>query len=216
MPKTLRASALVVAAVLLLAGCSTAIPTTTDPTPTATGGSVEPSQSATPSAEPTPTEQAPAESDVTPASGPLVSGDGFTFHAPEGWSQASSTDAATYGVHVLVMGPPTRPNFTDNLNVVPSPMGMVPLDLIESATLAELEAFGAEDVVIHDRVTLGGNVFTHVTAGMDVQGLKYMTEQFAVNSPDQTYITSFSFDPSVPQSERVALAHSVLSTWSFE
>lgn len=198
MHKILRASALIAASALLLTGCvSVTLPggSTTAPTSTPTDAP--------------PTSETPAG--VSAASGPVISGTGYSFNAPEGWVSGN----AAQGTDVVALDPQPVDGFTVNVNVVISPLGLVDLGRVESSSKQELEAYGATDVVVHDRAMLGGKEFTHVSAGMNVQGIDYLVEQFAVNSSSQTYIFTFSYPPSVTQTERVDTATSVLLTMSF-
>ncbi len=187
MRSTLRTSALAVVVALLLTGCS---------------------------AQPQTQEDAPAVSGIAPASGPVVSGDGYSFNAPEGWEETDPSGAP--GTDVIAWDANPEGDFADNVNVVISPAGLVPLDAVEAGTVQELEAVGAENITVKDRLTLNGAELTHLAASMTVQGLTYQAEQFAINSDSQTYLITFSFRESVPESERVELAESVLVTWSFD
>lgn len=183
MRTTLRTSALLIAAALILTGCS--------------GGP-----------------DVLEEAEIAPATGPVISGNGYSFTAPEDWEQADASIAP--GTDVVVWDTAETGDFSDNANVVISPAGLVDLERVEQATAAELEEHGAEHVTIKDRLTLNGVEHTHVAARMTEQGITYVAEQFALNSDSQTYLVTFSFDESVPEANRIELAKSVLVTWSFD
>lgn len=195
MRRLLPTSALVLAASLALVGCSL-------PGGDAPNGPEEQVSE----------EQVSAGLDATPASGPLVSGTGYTLNAPEGWLQ---TDEVA-GTDVVVVDQVAVDGFAANLNVVVSPAGLISLDTYETAGIAELEAYGATDIVVNDRFELDGVEVGHVSGAMSAQGMTYRSEQYAINSDDQTYILSFAFNDSVASGDRIALAETVLVTWSFD
>ncbi len=196
------ASALIVAVALVLTGCSAL----------GIGGGDRPATAnpSTPSGQDTGTPTTPG---AGPATGTLITGTGYSFRVPEGWAEADASLAP--GADVLVMNTRSSAQFTDSINVLLSPAGLVPLALLEQATRGELEGIGARDVMVGDRVRTGGNEFTHISAFMTLNTLNYQVEQFAVNSNSQTYLITFAFSPSVTEQERMEVATSTLATWSF-
>lgn len=157
-----------------------------------------------------------AESSVAPATGESVSGTGYSFSAPEGWTVPGDLGAEFEGLDSIAANSQDADGFADNVNVVLSPAGALSAGDIEEASSAELTAAGATDVVTQDRIQVAGSEAAHLTATLSSQGADYVIEQYYVTNDDQTYVVTFSFTVTVPEGERTALAESVLATWSWE
>lgn len=188
MPRNITLAAVLLAASLAIAGCSSSAPT----------------ESAT-----------SAESQVTaaPATGETISGTGYSFAAPEGWSVPEGVSPT--GVDVVVADLADADGFSDNVNVVLSPAGEVTSDQVESLGVAELEGAGATDVKTRDRITVAGSEAAHLAGGFSSNGAEYHIDQFYLSNAGQTYIVTLSTSPALSESDRDALWGSVLASWAW-
>ena len=206
MPRISHAIALALTSSLLLAGCSgVLLPPTQDPTSVAT-------QSPAPGAS-TPVPEASSESD----NGLTLEGSGYTFVIPQGWIELDPKLVS--GISMLeVVGVSQTPTngFSNNVNVVASPSGPLSSQQFEVAGTMELEAVGAIDVRVRDRVWVAGAESAHLSAVLTESGLKYHTEQYALANGKNAFVVTFSFGYGTPESERDALSNSVLATWTWK
>jgi len=150
------------------------------------------------------------EVSVSPATGPTISGTGYSFAAPEGWSVPPETSFPN--VDKLAANMTDADGFTDNVNVILSSSGLVSADEIETAGVDELEAAGADNVTVRNQVLVGGAEWAHLAASF---GSEYSIEQYYVSNDAQTFVVTFSFSQTVSEPDRDALAHSVLASWSW-
>lgn len=195
MPRALVGVA--VAAVLALASCSAAESSDSDAgeSETVEGGAVE--AASTPAAD-----------------GPTITGTGYTFKVPKRWGP-SSQDIPGFDPDSYALDLRDRDGFADNVNVIAAPGGPMSLDQAEVAAKNELESVGAEDVTVHDRVSVAGRESAHVTAGMSLENNNYTIEQFYPVGDDETLVVTFSFSDNVEASERAEVTDAVLSTWTW-
>ena len=195
------AASVLLAASLLLTGCSLSTQGTPTPTEQSTesGGTDESSSSGL---------------DAQPATGETISGDGYTYVVPEGWAVPDQS-VAGFNPDTLAANLQDTDGFADNVNVLKSPAGLVTPDVVESAGVTELESVGATDITVGDRVTIAGSESAHLSASMTSEGTTYGVEQYYVSTDDQTYIVTFSFSDSVPAADRVGIAESILVTWTW-
>ena len=160
----------------------------------------------------------PASSDApepsaAPATGNTITGTGYTFVVPEGWDVP--TDVTLPGADVLAADLTDTDGFADNVNVVLSPAGEVTPEQVESLGVDELEGAGATDVAVGDRLTVAGSESAHLGAGLSSNGSDYLIEQYYVTHDGQTYVVTFSFSPTVSESDRDEVSESVLATWDW-
>lgn len=199
-PIPAAASALL-AASLLLTGCSLSTP-----------GAATPTEQSSESGETT--EQGASGIDAEPATGETITGDGYTYVVPEGWAVPEQS-VAGFDPDTLAADLQDTDGFADNVNVLKSPAGLVTPDVVESAGVSELESVGATDITVNDRVTIAGSESAHLSASMTSEGTTYGVDQYYVSTDDQTYIVTFSFSDSVSAADRVATAESILVTWTW-
>jgi hypothetical protein len=150
---------------------------------------------------------------VEPATGTTLKTDDFSYKAPEGWEDAK---ALMPTAESAAANKKDTDGFADNLNVLrldPAPI-KDPADL-EKASVDELEGAKVADVTVHDRQEVDGSTGIHVSGGMDLNGNKYLVEQFNIVHDDVAYVVTFSFSPDVPKDERDELSQSVLATWKW-
>jgi len=155
----------------------------------------------------------PADIEATAATGSVVAGDGYSYTIPVGWAQQDASMAPGTDT-VAADSAPTGP-FASNINVVLSPSGAFSPGDVEAAAGNELETAGATDVEVLDRVGVAGSETAHVTAVMTASGLTYRIHQYYVTSDDQTYVVTFSAASDLPDDQIVAIAESVLATWTW-
>lgn len=159
------------------------------------------------------TVQSPAPtSTAAPATGDLVSGDGYSYHAPDGWTQQDPSLAGGQ-VDTLIVDLGDDDGFSDNLNVLLSPAGAVTADQVENLGVTELENAGATNVEVRPRLTIAGSESAHLTAL--AASPSYQIDQFYPTHDGQTYVVTFSFSDTVSQADREAIAESVLASWAW-
>ncbi|SDQ45564.1 hypothetical protein [Microbacterium sp. cf332] len=211
--KTTSAAALLVSAALLLAGCGGQADDTAA-SGDAGASSSSPSASA-PSSAPQSTASA---SDVAPATGELITGTGYSFSVPEGWTIPEQQIPGTEQLDVFVADL-SDPNaaFADNVNVVVGPDGQVVTpESIEAEGVEQLKAqTGAADVAVGSRTVIAGTESAHITATVTEQGATYNVDQFYPTTDDRTYVVTFSFNTDVSDADRAAVYESVLASWAW-
>lgn len=199
--RTASAAALTLSAALLLAGCGMSVSPDSTGSGDAGGASAAPSTSAAP--------------EVAPAAGETITGTGYSFSVPEGWG-VPSQDVVPSQVDVFAADlTDVEDGFSDNVNVLLSPMGEITPDLVESAGVDELEASGATEVTVGDRVDVAGSESAHLSAMFEQQGVQYAIDQYYVTTDGQTFVVTFSFSPTVERAQRTEVAESVLASWTW-
>ncbi|MFV0375402.1 hypothetical protein [Microbacterium sp.] len=184
--RSVAPAALVLTASLLLAGCG--------------GGD------STPAAQP---------GGADAATGELVTGDGYTFNAPEGWG-VPDQEVPGFTPDVMIANLGDTDGFADNMNVVLSPAGEVTVEQAEQSVVSELEAAGYADVEVNDRATIGGDESAHITAALSQGTTSMVMDQFYVSHSGQTYVVTFSTNDSTPADDRAAVYEPVLASWAWE
>lgn len=164
------------------------------------------------------TAEAPAPSapevSTAPAAGETISGTGYTFVVPEDWG-IPEQGVPGFEPDSLAADLDDADGFVDNVNVILSPAGEVLPEQVETAGVDELEAAGATDVTVEDRVTIAGSESAHVAANLAAQGVEYRIDQYYVTADEQTYVVTFSFSTTVSEADRDEIAGSILSTWTW-
>ncbi|KQX73942.1 hypothetical protein [Aeromicrobium sp. Root472D3] len=152
-------------------------------------------------------------SDVAPATGDVISGTGFSFNAPEGWTDAKDVLPSALAV---AANRSDADGFSDNINVIEDKTIVdVDRDDLEAAVKRVLEGVNAQDVTIKDPVDVSGEEAVTVAAVLEQNGTKYRTEQFAVSHDGKGYVVTFSFSDTVSEDDREDLTDSVLETWKW-
>lgn len=160
-----------------------------------------------------------AETTVAPAppstfpDGFTVTGDDYSFMTPDGWG-TPDVDAPE-GVDRFALDLTDRDGFADNVNVVLSPLGEVPLVSAIPLAQREFEQMGME-ITVRDRLVVAGSEAGQLSGTFDEDGAQYVVEQFYVPHDGQTFIITFSFSSTVGRADREAFAESVLATWRWE
>lgn len=161
----------------------------------------------------TPPDTETAAPKVEPAAGETITGESYSFVAPEGW--AVPEDVPEVGADTLVADLTDTDGFADNLNVVPTPGGEVTPEQVETEGVKELEGAGATDVSFGDRLTVAGSEAANLSALFSSGGTEYRIQQYYLTRDGQTYVVTFSFSPTVSEADRNDLAQSVLATWEW-
>lgn len=152
--------------------------------------------------------------DAEPATGELITGDGYTYNVPEGWVQ--SGEEALQGVaDTLVFDGEDTDDFTDNVNVLLSPAGAVTADQVESDGLAEFEQTEGAEVEVAERVVIADSESAHLSGSLSQQGVEYLMEQYYATNGDQTYVITFSFSSGVSDEDRAAVTDPILASWAW-
>ncbi|MET0821635.1 MAG: hypothetical protein ABWY58_11775 [Aeromicrobium sp.] len=203
---TRRVAALAVVSTLSLAGCGGS-DGDSDDTPDAKASSATkdaPDDSAD--------DDAPATGTL-PATGDVITADGFSFKAPAGWTDAK--DAFPSAAAVAANRQDTD-GFSDNINVISDPTVVgADLDALESSAEKVLTGADAKDVEVEDPYEIDGEEAARISAVLEQSGVKYHTEQFAVDHDGKGYVVTFSFSDSVSDDDRDKLAESVIATWKW-
>jgi hypothetical protein len=161
-----------------------------------------------------PTAAAPTASEIStdPATGDLITGSGYSFNAPAGWT--APPDAAARADVYLINPEPDESDFIDTMSVLFGPENGDTPDEIEVNGVAYLEqVVGATEVQVGPRVLVAGSEALHFSALLTSSGISYWTEQYLVTSAGIVFTVTFSFGEAVPQPDRESLAQSVLATW---
>lgn len=149
-----------------------------------------------------------------PATGELITGTGYSFHAPAGWS--TPPDAPSRADAYLISAKANAKGVYDTVNVLFQPATADTPDEIELNGVGYLEAvIGATHVQVRPRVAIAGAECVHISSLRTTQGITAWSEQYIVTSSGITYTITFAFDKAESQADRDALAESLLASWSW-
>jgi hypothetical protein len=157
-------------------------------------------------------EEAP-ELSAEPAAGEVVTSDGYSYSVPEGWVKQDAAIAP--GADTVALDESSTGTFANNVNVVLSPSGSFTPDDVEAAAGDELEAGGATNVEVLDRLTVAGGETAHISAEMVSGDVTYKVHQYYLTEDDQTYVVTFSYGDDVSDEEAVDTAESILASWTW-
>lgn len=172
-----------------------------------------------------------SESKQTPASSPSVSespeppanvgititGEGFTFSAPEGWQDVQAKLGDRFTAAAAKNG--DTDGFADNVNVLHVADSGITLDQVKTAAPAELEGVKATNIKILDDIELDGVAAAQVRAQIPVPNktdlTSYMTQYYVVKDGGHYVITVSS---NLPQDDAEATADRdvILNTWKWQ
>lgn len=187
-------AALGVALALALSACGSDPSTATDPA--ANGPDTS-----------SPTSAAP-DAGAKPASGPVLSAQGFSFHAPKGW--ADVTDHAETGV-LLSAGQAAdeQPLAITVRRVSP---GARTAEAARANATALLKQAGATRIRTLPDTTVGGNPAAHVVGVQHLRGTHYQLDVFYVRTPHAGWPLMFATNQYTTAERRAAMLASVLQT----
>ena len=155
----------------------------------------------------------PAAFTVAPATGILVTGTGYSFHAPAGWKlPPRAVNADAYAISAK----PDANGIYDTVNVLVGSPNSDTLDEQEQNGAAYLEQVkGSTQVRIRPRVEIANEVSVHVSSLAHLHGVTQWSEQYAVVHRGTGFTITFAFNKSESQATREALAESVLASWTW-
>lgn len=158
--------------------------------------------------------EASAAPSVAPATGEAITGDGFTVNIPDGWGSPSGAALSSAGtIYVVDLEDPSE--MPANLTVIPSPAGELTPEQIEEAATPELEAVGATEIQILDRVTVAGKEAAHINAALALGETGFQMHQFALANAGATQLVSFTFSEDMSEADRAAVYEPVLASWQW-
>jgi hypothetical protein len=149
---------------------------------------------------------------AAPATGMLITGTGYTFHAPAGWTLPTK---AVQGDSYAISAKPDAKGFYDTINVVIRPSNKDSLSA-EELNGAEylLQVTKATAVQVRPRVEIAGEEGVHISSLTNHGGVR-RNEQYLVTRDGMDLYVTFNFDPAESQTDREALAESVLASWTW-
>jgi hypothetical protein len=188
-------AALAVALGLTVSACGSGDKTADDP---AAGGGPS-------SAPTTSTSSSPG---VKPASGPMLASHGFSFHAPQGWSDV--TDHAETGVLLSAAhAADEQPLAITVRRVAPGPQTAAAARTQAKAILKQAGATGIH--VVKDE-SVGGNPAAHVVGVQRLRGAHYQLDVYYVRTPKAGWPLMFATNQYTTSDRRDAMLTSVLET----
>jgi len=158
--------------------------------------------------EPTSPASTPAAHTVKPAAGPMLSAQGFSFHAPKGWSDV--TDRAETGVLLSAAHVGDEQPLVINVRRV-SPGAQKAGDARARAA-ALLKTAGATGIRTLPDTTVAGFSTAHLVGQQDLHGAHYQLDVYYVRTPDAGWQLTFATDRFTTPERRAAMLASVLET----
>ena len=159
-------------------------------------------------AGPTASSSSPTAAPVKPADGPMLSAQGFSFHAPRGW--ADITDRAETGV-LLSAGQPTdeQPLIINVRRVAPGAKTSPSAQTRATALLKTAQATGVRTL---PDTTVAGFPATHVVGKQNLRGTHYQLDVYYVRTPNAGWSLTFATNQFTTPERRAAMLASVLET----
>lgn len=155
----------------------------------------------------------PAAITVPPATGIVIQGTGYSFHAPAGWTLPSRpTQADSYAISAR----PDANGVYDTVNVL--------LGELNTDTLVEQQQRGAEyleqvvgatQVKIRPLIDIAGEASVHISSLQTHQGVTEWSEQYSLSHGKTTFTITLAFNQDESQPDREAVANSVLASWTW-
>jgi hypothetical protein len=150
---------------------------------------------------------------VAPATGLLIAGTGYTFHAPAGWTLPTRVPQANA---YAISAKPDAEGFYDTINVLGADSNTDTFDEEEQNGVAYFEqAVGAAAIQVRPRIEIAGAESVHISSLQTHNGATRWTEQYLVTHADAAWTITFDFNEADSQAEREALAESVLASWTW-
>jgi hypothetical protein len=149
-----------------------------------------------------------ASAAVKPASGPVLSAGGFSFHAPKGW--ADVTDQAQTGVLLYAANPTDdNPLMITVRHLAHSPSTVAAAGRAASRMLA---AAGGTTIRMRPPSIVGGHHTAHVAATQAKPGSHYQLDAYYVLTGHDGWVITFATNQYTTPSRRNAMLASVLAT----
>jgi hypothetical protein len=158
--------------------------------------------------DPTTATSSPTADAVKPAGGPMLSAQGFSFHAPQGW--ADVTDRAETGVLL------SAAHVTDEQPLVINVRRVSPGAQTKAGGQARAKALltvaGATKIQTLPDTEVAGFPASHVSGKQDLRGSHYQLDVYYVRTPDAGWSITFATNQFTTQERRSAMLASVLQT----
>lgn len=150
---------------------------------------------------------------VAPATGVLITGTGYTFHAPSGWTlPTSSVQADSYAISAT----PNMGGLYDTINVLIQPTNHDSFNAEEQHGVEYLQqVVGATAIQVRPRVEIAGAEAVHISSLQTQRGIVRRDEQYLVTHDGTDLTITFNFDEAEPQPDRETLAEAVLASWTW-
>jgi hypothetical protein len=148
------------------------------------------------------------------ATGPEITGDGYTYRVPQGWGDVTKAARKLQSfVDSAASEKAATDGFADNINVGYQSTSAT-LDELEESLPTQLGAL-VKDLETLPRVTIDGVEALHHRGPAVSGGTKYFLDQFAALQDDRIAIITFSFSRDLPADEREALVSSMMASWKW-
>ncbi|AKU16370.1 hypothetical protein [Luteipulveratus mongoliensis] len=160
---------------------------------------------------------APASTSA-PAGGATITGTGYSYSGPTGWTDAKDkvTGQSTAKVDTIMTNTSDRDGFADNVNVIrQTGAGRVTLAAVEAASATQLKSAGASNVQVLPRTQVDGTESSHVTADAKTGPTPYLVEQLYILRDGTSYTVTFSFSKTSTQQARNTAISAVTSSWKW-
>jgi hypothetical protein len=177
-----------------VSGCGSASSTATEPTSSGPGSS---SPTTSPAADP-----------ARPATGPVLSAQGFSFHAPKGWADVtdrSTTDVLLSAAHAA----DEQPLAITVRHVTP---GARTAAGARARATAILQRAGATRIHVLADTRVAGNPAAHVVGVQNLRGTHYQLDVFYVRTARAAWPLLFATNQYTTAERRDAMLASVLET----
>lgn len=150
----------------------------------------------------------------TPATGPVVTGEGYAYRVPETWGDVTGrAKKVQASVDSAAAEKAATDGFADNISVGYQSPDLT-LEELESSMPTQLRSL-VENLEALPHVTIDGEEALHHRGPAASGGTKYFLEQFAALQDDRLAIITFSFGRSLPAKERDAVIDSVMASWKW-
>lgn len=173
-----------------------------------------------PSTEPTAGTTA-AGAGAKPATGRSFSGKGYTFKAPEGWTDATrqAKDLNSL-VEVAAAASPDDSGFATNMNVVVADSGVDEPNAELLRQVSDAIKKRLSDLVPELRVNaqteISGKPALHHQGAATKSGVEYYIDQYVAFDDGKAFTITFSFGRDKTADQRAAVVGPVLAGWAWE
>lgn len=145
--------------------------------------------------------------------GVLITGTGYTYNAPTGWTLPKRAEQAD---SYAIAAKPDAKGLYDTVNVLGAESNGDSFDAEEQNGVEYLDqVVKAADIQVRPRVEIAGELSVHISSLVTHQGVTRWNEQYLVNHDGNAFTITFNFDEAETQSAREALANSVLASWNW-
>jgi hypothetical protein len=126
------------------------------------------------------------------ATGLLIAGTGYTFHAPAGWTLPKRVPQANA---YAIAARPDAEGFYDTINVLGADSNTDSFDEEEQNGVAYFEqAVGATAIQVRPRIEIAGEESVHISSLQTHEGATRWTEQYLVTHIDAAWTITFDFN----------------------